>query len=93
VLIKQQQQQKRNSTCILSAHNEIKLKSTAKETTENVQTHKLDSTLLNKLGNKNFQESNENENTTYHNLRNRAKSTEYMLRGKFIAMSTDIKTN
>jgi hypothetical protein len=83
--------------CILSDHNAIKqeLNNKSKDK-KHANSWKLNNSLLNeqwvinaiKQEIKKFLEVNENENTSYWNLQDRAKA---VLRGKFIAMSAYIK--
>jgi hypothetical protein len=83
--------------CILSYHNAIKLELNHKsKDKKHANSWKLNNSLLNeqwvideiKEGIKKFLEINENENTTYQNLWDRAKA---VLRGMLIAMSAYIK--
>jgi hypothetical protein len=83
--------------CILSYHNAIKLEFNNKsKDKKHANNWKLNNSLLNeqwvideiKQEIKKFLEVNENENTTYRNLWDRAKA---VLRGKFIPMRVCIK--
>jgi hypothetical protein len=83
--------------CILSDHNALKIELNNKNNSRKYANNwKLNNTLLNdqcvinemKEEIKSFLEVNENENTTYHNLRDIAKAD---LTAKFIAMSVYLK--
>jgi hypothetical protein len=83
--------------CILSDHNKIKLELNNKNRSRKYSNNwRLNNTLLNnqwvreeiREEIKKFLKFNDNENTTYQNLWNRAKA---VLRGKFLAMNAYIK--